>query len=194
MSLARRLAHAFTLLVWIVMAGCAEPPSKEMDQAQAAVEAARSVDAARYAPAELAAAEAALTRAREAVDQRDYRLALNHALDSLEQARAASLQAVSTKTASQTSADRAIGESVAAIADAKSRLKTAEGARAPARRLADARRALADAERGLQEARSAFEKGDFTAVNDALPPLTTKLVVITKDLAKTPARPARRRG
>jgi len=57
-----------------------------MDQAQGALDAARAAGAERYATAEYQAAATALKNAQDAVAQRDYRLALNHALDSRERA------------------------------------------------------------------------------------------------------------
>ena len=68
------------------MACGGEPPDKEMQQAQGAIDAARAAGADQYAHEEFAAAQEALTHANEAVEQRDYRLALNHALDSRERA------------------------------------------------------------------------------------------------------------
>ena len=70
------------LLVLFTTACGGDPPDKEMQQAQGAIDAARAAGAAVYATEELAAAQLALTRAEEAVSARDYRLALNHALDS----------------------------------------------------------------------------------------------------------------
>ena len=54
-----------------------DPPDKEMQQAQSAIESARVAGAGEYAHDELAAAEQALKNAHDAVDQRDYRLALD---------------------------------------------------------------------------------------------------------------------
>ena len=51
-------------------AGCAEPPTKEIDQAQAAIEVAVSAGAERFAAPDLAGARTALTQARDAVGQR----------------------------------------------------------------------------------------------------------------------------
>ena len=72
------------MLVLVLLAACGTPPHKEMDQAQGAIDAARTAVDDRYAPDEFRAAERSLTLANEAVSQRDYRLALNHALESRE--------------------------------------------------------------------------------------------------------------
>ena len=64
------------------LAACADPPDREMQLAEGAINAARAAGAETYAQEELTAAQEALKRAHEAVEIRDYRLALNHALDS----------------------------------------------------------------------------------------------------------------
>src|ERR1041384_1104727 len=95
----RRCArHALSMSACIVaavlMAGCGDPPNKEMDQAQGAIDAARAAGADRYAATEYTAATDALKRAQDAVAQRDYRQALNEALDSREHAQNAAREAV----------------------------------------------------------------------------------------------------
>src|SRR5207302_905741 len=59
------------LIAALFAAACGDPPDKEMDQAQGAIEAARAAGADRYATTEYAAANDALTRARLAVTGRD---------------------------------------------------------------------------------------------------------------------------
>ena len=82
--------------------GCGgEPPEKEMQQAQAALDAAHAVGADKYATAEFKAAQAALANAQEAVTQRDYRLALDRALDSRERAQNAAKEATDGKAAAR---------------------------------------------------------------------------------------------
>src|SRR5262249_58377486 len=72
------------LLLSLVTIGCRDdPPNKEIEQAQAAIDTAASAGADDYAHDEIAGARDALKRAHDAVEQRDYRLALNNALDSL---------------------------------------------------------------------------------------------------------------
>ena len=72
------------VLALVLLAACGTPPHKEMDQAQGAIDAARAAGADRYAADAFTAAQRSLTLASEAVDQRDYRLALNRALESRE--------------------------------------------------------------------------------------------------------------
>jgi hypothetical protein len=152
------------LAVSLLIAACGgEPPNKEIQQARTAIENARGADAARWAAEELTAAEDALKRADEAVNARDHRLALNHALDSLERAQNAARDAETNKAAARTQAERAIATAATALEEAQAKLKAAETARVPAPRLTDSRMSITAAENRVQEARSAFERGDWQA-------------------------------
>src|SRR5262245_28271359 len=86
-------------MVWSVLSvsACATPPTREMDQAQGAIDTARAAGADRYAAEEYRGAVDALKQAQDAVEQRDYRLALNHALDSRERAQAAAKHAAESQ-------------------------------------------------------------------------------------------------
>ena len=74
------------LLAALLISGCESPPNKEMDQAQGAIDAAVAAGADKYATTEYSAATDALKNANNAVAARDYRLALNFALESHEHA------------------------------------------------------------------------------------------------------------
>src|SRR3979490_1988429 len=92
-----RLVLSLALLAAVAGAACGDPPNKEMDQAQGAIDAARAAGADRYAATEYTAATDALKRSQDAVAQRDYRLALNEALDSREHAQNAAREGADTK-------------------------------------------------------------------------------------------------
>src|SRR4029078_2966791 len=100
----RRLLVSLACGARVAGAACGDPPEKEMQQAQGAIDAARAAGADRYAVEEYTAATEALKNARIAVEQRDYRLALNHALDSLERAQEAARQAADGKAAARMNA------------------------------------------------------------------------------------------
>src|ERR1044071_7652591 len=108
-----RLAAALLIVVAAACGG--EPPDKEIKQAQAAIDAARGAGAAQYAKAEFAAAQDALKRATDAVADRDYRLALNHALDARERAETAARQAADAKVMARADADRDVRALTAAL-------------------------------------------------------------------------------
>jgi HAMP domain-containing protein len=155
----RRLAFA----ILILSAGCAEPPSKEMNQAQGAIDAARSAGAERFATAELAAATDALKRSEDAVAAGDYRLALNHAIDSRERAQTAAKVAVEGRADARGQAERAIAEVATLLSQARAQLKNLAS-----RPLRGPRTTVANAEKALQEARAALATEDYAAVSTAL--------------------------
>src|SRR5882724_5347116 len=86
MSLRRSVVVTLVLFAFWSFACGGDPPDKEIQQAQEAIDKAHAAGADRYAVEEYSAAVAALKNAHTAVEQRDYRLALNDALDSKERA------------------------------------------------------------------------------------------------------------
>src|SRR5437868_1282121 len=118
----------------IVNVACGDdPPDREIQQAQSAIDAARTAGAGEYARDELAAAEQRLTTAHEAVGQRDYRLALTNALESLERAQAATKEAADRRAEARRDIERSLKDLTSALRQAKGRVKTADAARMPAR-------------------------------------------------------------
>lgn len=184
-----------TLLVLGAMSGACggEPPEKEMQQAQGAIDAARAAGAAQYATEEFDAAVKALERARQAASASDYRQALNDALDSRERAQNAAKQAADNMAAARVDADRAVAAAAASLAAMQERLATLETAKPPARALANPRKALAAIEPHVQEARAAFDKGDYKAAMQAAAAASQGLGPIGPALDAA-AAPAPRRG
>jgi hypothetical protein len=190
------MSPARGLLVVILLATVAcggKPPDKEMQQAQGAIDAAIAAGAETYAREEIAAAQSALTRADEAVGARDYRLALNHALDSGARARNAAKLAADGKAAARGDADRAVSDAAAIVATLQTRLKAPDLSRYPARAVAAARNAAANGERRVQEARTAVERGDYAAGLAAAAAANTAVTTATRDLDAAASAPARRR-
>jgi hypothetical protein len=126
------------------------------------------------------------------VEQRDYRLALNRALDARERAQNAAKEAVTRKAAIRADASRALALAGRALDDARAKLKSAEAARAAARVLTPARRAIADADVAVQEARTTFGQGAYASVIEVANAETTRLRGVARDLEST-AGPAPRR-
>ena len=156
------------MLVLVLLAACGTPPHKEMDQAQGAIDAARAAGADRYAPDEFRAAERSLTLANEAVSQRDYRLALNHALESREHAQTSARLAAETQARLRGDVERARAEITALIAQATGRLGTAEKSRVPRRVVTEASQAIAATNTDVQKADAAVQAQDFSAAQAAL--------------------------
>ena len=175
-----------------VTTACGDPPDKELQQARSAIESARGAGADLYAREEFSAAETALKNATDAVDQRDYRLALNRALDARERAENAAKEAVIRKAAARTDASRALAVAGRTLDEARAKLKSAESARTPARILVPARRAIADVDLAVQEARTAYGQGSFASANEAAVAATARLRGVVREL-ETAAAPASRR-
>jgi hypothetical protein len=193
MSSSRAFLLSFAVVAAMTGAACGTPPDKEMQQAQAAVDSARAAGADRFAREEFAAAEDALKRSHDAVAQRDYRLALNAALDARDRAQTAAKQAVDEKAAARADAERALAEADAALLESRTKLKAAEAARASAKVLVAARRAIADGETVVQEARTAWGQGDYLAAATTARSAATRLQGTTRDLDAVPTTGTRRR-
>ncbi len=69
--------------VLVVLSGCAQAPTGELELANQRVEAARSVDAAIFAPEQLNQADLSLATARSLVEDRGYRAAIHSASEAV---------------------------------------------------------------------------------------------------------------
>ena len=190
------MSPARGLLVVILLATVAcggEPPDKEMQQAQGAIDAAIAAGADVYATAELDAAETALTRAGEAVVARDYRLALNHALDSRQRAQNAAKLAADGMAAARVEADRSITRATMGVDAMRTRLKSSDVPRLPARTVAAVRASVADADRLVQEARAAIDRRDYIAAQTSASAANEALSAATQNLEAAAAAAAKRR-
>ncbi len=152
----------------LFLPACCHPPKKEMDQAQGAIDAARAAGADRYAATEYSAATDALKRAQDAVAQRDYRQALNEALDSREHAQNAAREAADTKAQVRAEVERDMAQIAAFIAEANTRLAAATRARVSRRVLDGPRGELAAVDDSVQNAGAAMKAGDYLAARAAL--------------------------
>jgi len=162
----RRLVSATIIASSIVACG-GNPPDKELQQAEAAVDAARATSADRYAKEDFTASTDALKNAHAAVDARDYRLALNYALEAKDRADTAARDAADRKATARSNADRALRNAALGLVDIRAKLRTAQG-RQPARVVNAAKKAAAESETRVQEARAAFEREDYPKVLEML--------------------------
>ena len=164
------------LLVALLASGCAEPPNKELDQAQGAIDAARAAGADQYAVTTYAAATDALKKSNEAVAQGDYRLALNHALESREQAQNAAREAAEARARLLSEVEREMTAVAGLLAQANTRLEAARKTpRVQRRALADAAAAIAAANADVQKAGEAVKAGDYLAARPALDGVQTRI-------------------
>jgi len=189
----RRFLLSSAVVAAMMGAACGDPPDKEIQQAQTAVDAARAAGADQFAHEEFAAAEDALKRSHEAVAQRDYRLALNAALDARERAQTAAKQAADEKATAKADAERAVAEADAALHESRAKLKNAETAHAAAKLLAAARRTITDGETAVQEARTALNAGDYRLAIERSREVSARLHGASRDLEAVPTTGTRRR-
>jgi hypothetical protein len=161
-----RLVSAFIIASSIAACG-GNPPDKEIQQAQTAVDAARAASADRYAKEDFSASTEALKSAHAAVDARDYRLALNYALESKERAETATRDAADRKTTARVNADRTLRNAALALVEVRGKLKS-PAAQRPLRVVNAAKSAAADGENHVQEARAAFDREDYPKVLEIL--------------------------
>lgn len=192
---ARPAARAASLLLVAALGvACAAPPQKEMDQADGAITTARAAGAAQYAADEFAAAEAALKRSHEAVAQRDYRQALNHALDARERAQTAAREAADKKAVARGQAESAITAAQLALATAQQRLPSDTAPTPAARRAANTaatrslRSAVAAATTRLQEARSHVQEQRYDEAVKTARPLTGEIQAAVSAFDKAQAQ------
>jgi hypothetical protein len=186
----RRLPVIGLLLLFVTAAGCSEPPQKEIDQAQGAIEAARAAGADRYATAEFTAATSSLDKSRDAVDQRDYRQALNYAIDSRQRAVEASRLAVEGRTRAKHDAEAAYGEAATRANRLQAMLRTAETGGTPARLLKSGQASLRNARTTLQKASATITAGNFEEATGMLTEVRGKLDAAIAEAQKIP--PTRR--
>jgi hypothetical protein len=187
-------AYLLPCVLALVVSGCAAPPSKEMDQAQGAIDAARAAGAERYATTEYSAATDALNKANEAVAARDYRLALSYALESSEYAQNAARLGAENQARVRGAVERSTTEISALMATARARLMAAREARVPTRLLTEPTASITAAEAALQKSGEAVAAGDYLAANDALMGVrdTLTAAISAIDAAAGARQPARR--
>jgi hypothetical protein len=197
----RRLHTAAAVRAWttaiccvaLLAVACAEPPNKEIGQAQGAVDAARAAGADRYATEEYTAATQALKEAGDAVTQRDYRLALNHAIESREHAQNAARQAAETRARLRGDVERSLAQVAALLAQANARMAAAEQARVPRRALREAQQALARVNADVQKAGAAMKAEDYAPAQTALNGMKERIEAVIASLDTIGGAQAQRR-
>ena len=189
----RRLLLAPLASCLLLALACTDPPEKEMHQAQGAIEAARAAGAPEYASEEFQAAEAALKRSTDAVAERDYRQALNYALDASERARAAAKAAAEARAAARSEAERLIASAGGALERARTALRTATDAKVAAAQLAAPTRVVSEAGQALDHARALVAAAEYTKARAAIAELPERLSTVASEIdAAVQARVAKR--
>ena len=124
--------------------------------------------------------------------QRDYRLALSQALDSLERAQNAAKLAASQKAEVRSTAERLLAEVTSAVAMASTRL-TSETTRKPSPAVVALQSAVQNARAALDDAGKALATEDYLEARRRLQGVRDTLVAAQKALPATSSpRPTRR--
>jgi HAMP domain-containing protein len=179
--------------VLVVLAiACTSPPNKEMDQAQGAIDAARAAGADRYAPVEFAAATTALKSASDAVAQGDYRLALNHAIDSREQAQNAARVGADTRAKVRGDVERLMAEVNALITQVNAWIASPAAARTPRTRRT-AQQVVTTSTAEVQKAGSAMQAEDYAGAQKLLTATKERLQKVLPAAPNTAAAQSTRR-
>jgi Domain of unknown function (DUF4398) len=193
MRLTTGLARGAWLVVVVSAISCASPPQREIDQAQGAIDAARAAGAERYAPTEFAAAGEALKQANEAVTGRDYRLALNSALESREQAQNAARTAADTRAKLRGDVERSIAEAKALIAQTRARMDGPSGAQIPRGTRRTAQQRLKQLEGDLQKADAALQAEEYMEAERLLMGIKKQIQGVVATLSRGPTSQSPRR-
>jgi hypothetical protein len=182
------------LLVFVLLlAACSEPPQKELDQAQGAIDAAHAAGADMYAADAYNGAVQSLQKAHDSVDQRDYRQALSYAIEAREGAKDAARAAADAQAKARATAEAQIAELLALTQQLDTGITAAQTVRVPARDLRDARATLADARDHLQEAGAAVTSKKYREATSTLTGVREKLNAAIKAIDAQIQKPARRR-
>lgn len=187
------------ILLALLAAACGDPPEREMNQAQGAIEAARAAGAAEYAADEFRAAEQALQKSQAAVTERDYRQALSSALDAKERAREAAKTAAENRARARSEVDQLVAAAQSALQLTETSLAAAVAARVPATSLAAGRKSVASARTAVETSRAAIEAGDYAAARTGVEGVATALLQVRSEIdaaaqARASRRPSRRGG
>jgi hypothetical protein len=179
----------------LLCVACSEPPQKEIDQAQGAIDAARAAGAAEYASTDFAAAVVALKQSHDAVAQRDYRLALSFALEANERAKTSAKLAADGKALARSQAEGAVTATAASLQQLRAAIQNAQARRVPAKQIEAARATGTRVERDLQKARALVASERYLEASETILRSTTQIneqIRALNDAAS--ARPPRRKG
>ena len=138
------------------------------------------------------AAEEALKGAKAAVEQRDYRLALNDALDSRERAQNAAKQAADAKASERESADHAIADADVGARRPQPSVENRRSRACGPRVLTAARSVITDVTPRLQEARTAYGRADYPAATSTASAATEQINDAVDELQSVLAPSSRR--
>lgn len=131
MTFPLRARPVLLALPWLVLCACDQPPTKELQAAEAALQKAKDAGAPTYVAERFQEAEAALAAARRKTAEKDYRGALSSANEASEKARAAAQAAGPAKTLARSAAETALAEIQAVLEEVATVRQEASDAKLP---------------------------------------------------------------
>jgi hypothetical protein len=164
-----------------------------MDQAQGAIDAARAAGAEQYAGNEYTAATQALKQANDAVAARDYRLALNYALESREQAQNAARTAADTRAKLRGDVERSIAEAKSLITQARARMDGPSGAQIPRATRRSAQSRLRQLEGELQKADASLQEEKYAEAEKLLTGIKQQIQSVVTTISRGSSSQSQRR-
>ena len=197
----RRLERAAAFHAWLVallvstlLPACAAPPNREIADAQNALAAARAAGAERHAPDAYGAAADAYRLANEAVMAGDYRLALNHALESRQRAEDAARESDDAQDRARADVQRSMVDVATSLALAGARIVDADRAGAPRQTIRALQEAVAEVNDDVQKAGAAMNAEDYAGAEPLLVSVKSRLDDVLRRLDEAIAAQSKKRG
>ncbi|HEX9654003.1 MAG TPA: DUF4398 domain-containing protein [bacterium] len=170
----RMLLLLVTVFFMALVIGCAKAPQQEIDAAKAALDAAKTGEADRYAADEFNAAQDSLDAAMAEIDQQNAKFALTRNYGKAAQllksatdaANAAAVAVAANKEQVKTEATDLVGQAQTAVSDAKALLAKAPKGKEGKAALEAIQADLSAVETSLGEASTALTNGDFLTARD----------------------------
>jgi hypothetical protein len=189
-----RLGVALVWLAALVAAACGAPPNRELADAEEALRVARTAGAERYAPETYTAAAEAYRLANEAVLAGDYRLALNHALESRDQAQSAARESADRHARARDDVHRSMVDVAMLLAEAGALIAQAERVGLSRPMVRDAHEAVAQLSDDVQEAGAAVKAESYAQAEPLLIDVTVQLAEIVGALDAALAAQSQKQG
>ena len=155
------LSLCFALGLTFVVAGCAKPPTLELDAANSAITAAKQAEADVYAPDTYRSATNAMNDANTKVEQKDYEGAKASAIQAKEFADRSKSEAETSKRQIRDEAQAIINRVGPGISDTRGSLGTAPRGKGADEDLDQLNADLSQSEANLSDARSSLNGGKF---------------------------------
>ncbi len=174
MSTKNLVLTILSVMLLMLVIGCAKPPQTEMDAAQAALTAAKDAEADRYLPAEFNAAQDSLNAAMAEVESQKSKFALTRNYDRAKQlldsavkaATAAQNNVAAKKEEVKLEAEKLIADAETALVDAKALLKKAPKGKEGREALELIQSELTSVENSMVDVKTQLANGDFLSARD----------------------------